>query len=203
MNKFMSTVTIAVVMFLTVGCCGDANAAPDPKLSVNSVAQAGFDNLSADQQAQILQSITAAQTKETDIADKVDKWVNIGERVGKMLGGAAKELGIAANEFVKTDVGRMTAILVVWNYMGNDLVNIFVHVGGGLLVMVLGLISVYVVVRKMYAPKLVYDTNVKNWRGKHPILSSTPAARSDEAPFLITVACFLVIGVGAAIMLNV
>lgn len=203
MNKFMSTIAIATAMILTVGCCGDAKAATDPKLSVNSVAQAGFDNLSADQQAQIIQSITAAQSKDTDLTDQVDKWVNIGERVGKMLGGAARELGIAANEFVKTDVGQMTAILVVWNYMGNDLVNIFVHLGGGLLVMIMGLGSVFVVVRKMYAPKLVYDTNVKNWRGKHPIVSSTPAARSDEAPFLITIACFLVIGVGAAIMLNV
>lgn len=201
MNKFFSTVAIAAVIALS-GCCGKANAA-EAKLTVNSVAQAGFDNLTAEQQAQILQSITAAQTKETETVDKIDKWVNVGERVGKMVGGAAKELGVAANEFVKTDVGKMTAALIVWNYMGEDLVHIFVHVGGGMMFMFLGLTAIYIVVRKAYPVTYTYDTTVKNWFGRHPVQSKTPTPMTMEAPFLAALAYLVVLGVGSAIMLNV
>lgn len=77
------------------------------------------------QKAQLVQQ--AEQMKNAtplDTANKVDQWVNIGEKIGKMLGGAAKEVGIAVNEFVQTPVGKMTAVLIVWNYMGSMIVHV-------------------------------------------------------------------------------
>lgn len=59
--------------------------------------------------------------------DKASKYTEIGAAVAKGLAGAAKELGVAVNEFAQTPVGKMTMFLVVWNFFG----NMFVHLAAG------------------------------------------------------------------------
>lgn len=202
MKKFFGSITLAAFVALAAGCCGDANAATEPKLSVNTVAEAGFDKLSAEQQAQIVQSITAAQSKETDVVDKVDKWVNVGERIGKMVGGAAKEIGVAANEFVQTDVGKMTAMLIVWNYMGSDVVNIFVHVVGGMMFIVIGLPTVFFIMRRSRDTVVTYSDTKTNLLGNPVVEKVERDALSGEQQFSFMVAAGLVLALGSIMMLT-
>ena len=63
-------------------------------------------------------SVTSIQTED------VEEWVLLGQKMGVMLGGAAKELGIAANEFASTPLGMMTMGLIIWNYAGDDLLGV-------------------------------------------------------------------------------
>lgn len=202
MKTWFMAVMAAIAVVTAPVYSSDAVAA-EAKLSSQSVVQAGFDNLSAEQQAQIVQSIAAAQTKDRAVVDTVDKWVNVGERIGKMVGGAAREVGVAANEFVQTDVGRMTAALIIWNYMGNDLVHIFVHVGGGMMFIVLGLSSVVFVLRRAQPLHVEYDNTSKTWYGASRIVSKHRSELSGEAVAVVMIACGVVLGVGSVIMLNV
>lgn len=201
-KSFLAALAMIVVVFATTYGT-DAYAAQEAKLSANSVVQAGFDNLSAEQQAQIVQSIAAAQSKDTAVVDTVDKWVNVGERIGKMVGGAAREVGVAANEFVKTDVGRMTAALIIWNYLGSDLVHIFVHVGGGMMFIVLGLSSVVFILRRAQPMHIEYDHTSKTWYGASRVVSKRRSELSGEAVAMTMIACGVILGIGSAIMLNV
>lgn len=201
--KKLSLAVVAMVMMVLAPVYSTDAYAVDAKLSANSVVQAGFDNLSVEQQAQIVQSITAAQSKETNTIDKVDKWVNVGERIGKMVGGAAREVGVAANEFVKTDVGRMTAALIIWNYLGEDLVHIFVHVGGGMMFIVLGLSSIFFILRRTHPVNITYDPNSRTWYGASRIVSEKRTELSGEATAFTLISCGVVLGLGMAIMLNV
>lgn len=202
MKKFFGSIALAAFVALTAGCCGDANAATEAKLSVNTVAEAGFDKLSAEQQAQIVSSIAAAQTKESDVIDTVDKWVNVGERIGKMVGGAAREVGIAANEFVQTDVGKMTAAMIVWNYMGSDVVDIFVHVVGGMMFIVIGLSTVFFIMRRSRDTVVTYSDTKTNLLGNPVVEKVERDALSGDQQFSFTAAAGLVLALGSIMMLT-
>ena len=92
----------------------------------------GFNTLTDMQKAEIIVQIAQA-TELNDLGgitsildtpvqpEQVDEWVDLGVKVGKMLGGTAKELGIAANEFATSPLGIITMGLIIWNYAGSDL----------------------------------------------------------------------------------
>lgn len=105
--------------------------------------------------------------KSEDIADTVGKWANVGEQFGKMIGGAAKEVGIAVNEFLKTPVGIMTAGLIIFNYVGGPII----HVTLGLLIFAVGMTLVTWFIRRSTAMKVEYDLTKTNWFGNHPVKS--------------------------------
>lgn len=59
---------------------------------------------------------------------KVNEWVEIGQGVGAGLAGAARELGIVANEFAQTPVGIITISLIVWKVAGGDILQALVGI---------------------------------------------------------------------------
>src|SRR4051812_40589099 len=56
--------------------------------------------------------------------EKVKEWVDIGTAIGSGLASSAKELGIAANEFANTPVGKFTVFMIAWHFIGQDFVSI-------------------------------------------------------------------------------
>jgi len=186
MKKFVHFIVMAVFVLL-IGCCERAHAGTDPKLNVNTISQAGFDNLSAEQQAQILQQVTQLQPNATSGLDALeattDKFVNYGERVGKMLGGAAKEVGVAVNDFVKTDVGKMTAAMIIWSYIGKDATRIAVHVGGALLTLIVGMSWIFILLRRSHHYDIKYDPEKTNIFRNSRKISATRGTLSDGEQF--------------------
>lgn len=59
---------------------------------------------------------------EQSTTQKVSEWANIGKNVGEGLVATAKELGVAANDFAKTDLGKLTIIILLWHFFGKSLV---------------------------------------------------------------------------------
>ncbi len=202
MNKFFGSIVLAAVVALSAGCCGDAEAATEAKLSSTTVVDAGFDKLTAAQQAQIVQSIADAQTKESEVIDTVDKWVNVGERIGKMVGGAAREVGVAANEFIQTDVGKMTAAMIIWNYMGADVVDVLVHVVGGSMFIVIGLTWIFIVMRRSSPTQVTYSTTEKNWFGNYVIVKKERDDLTSDQQIGFTLSAAVVLAVGLVSVLT-
>lgn len=142
--------------------------------NVGAVSAAGWDKLSASQQAEVMK-IVADKAEATNALPgidsasdpkKVDEWISVGERIGKMMGGAAKEVGIAVNDFVNTPVGKMTMFLIVWKYMGAMAIHFF----GGVLVMLVGAVVMTALYRRLVAVDITYDAEAKNIFGNHPKL---------------------------------
>lgn len=141
-------------------------------LTSDSAAAAGFNKLSETEKAEILKTIAAkAQANNTDLAsiasaaanpEQVDQWLNVGEKVGKMIGGAAKEVGVAVNDFIHTPVGLTAMALIVWHYMG----DMVVHVFGGLLVLAVGLSFILYYARKYTRTETIYDTDKQDIFGR-------------------------------------
>lgn len=114
-----------------------------------SHACAAEPQLTPDQQA-ILQAIlkespaaaaALAQPPKAEAAvDVAAKWAELGKSIGVGMVSAAKEIGVAANQFIQTDVGKITAAVIIWKFMGEDAIRlmdwIIDKVSGAILVFV-------------------------------------------------------------------
>jgi uncharacterized membrane protein len=180
MKRFLLTIAIALIGVLS----GPALAGG---LDSNAAHAAGFSKLTEAEKAEILQQIaTKAQANSTagtltTVAEavkpeKVDQWLNIGERIGKMIGGAAKEVGVAVNDFVKTPVGLTAMGLIVWHYMGAALVHIF----GGVFLMFVMLASIWLVARKRVDVEYQYDPEKTDLLGRSRLVSVKKGRLSDD-----------------------
>jgi hypothetical protein len=131
------------------------------------------------QQAEQMKNDTKAVVSDPGkVAEVAEKWANIGERFGKMLGSAAKELGIAANDFLKTPVGMMTATVIVFHYMGGPII----HLSVGLLLMIVGLSLMTWIARSSVTTTIVYDETKRKWfgLGGFPVKTLTRGKLSDD-----------------------
>ena len=165
-------------------------------LTTDSVANAGFSKLTEAQKAEVIKQIADASSKNKDVVvpseEKVEKWVKIGSQVGQGLAGAAKELGVAVNDFAKTPVGQLTMALIVWHMMG----GVIVHVVGGILIMVVGLWFVKFMFNRAYPDKITYSKEHKNIFGNFAIenVQRTPVQDDNAAGWLFAAGIVIVAG---------
>ena len=131
--------------------------------SAASMAQTTIDidthGLTNEQKAELVKQVeqmkSAANAIDANIPTvaQIDQWANVGEHIGKMMGGAAKEVGVAVNDFVKTPVGVMTAGLIIWSYMGSMIVHVVS--GWAMLIIMFGILTYIVKINKHY--DITYD----------------------------------------------
>lgn len=164
MKKFI----LAVMMFFSVAAfAGTASSSLD------------VSGLTPQQTAALSEQINNMKTDSADkLVSKVDKYVDVGERIGKMMGGAAKEVGVAVNDFVKTPVGLMTAGLIVWHYMGGMMVHVVM--GGVMFATTFGLLFWYS--RRLYDTTVTRDiAGGRNWLGQYPVTKVERSSIDDDA----------------------
>lgn len=165
-------------------------------LTTDSVANAGFSKLTEAQKAEVIKQIADASSKNKDVVvpseEKVEKWVKIGSQVGQGLAGAAKELGVAVNDFAKTPVGQLTMALIVWHMMG----GVIVHVVGGVLIMVIGLWFVKFMFNRAYPDKVTYSKEHKTIFGNFAVenVQRTPVQDDNAAGWLFAAGIVIVAG---------
>lgn len=67
--------------------------------------------------------LTVSQSASVDIQD-ISDWGQVAKDWAEAIGIAAGELGFQANEFLGTDAGKLTAVLIAWQVLGDDIVDI-------------------------------------------------------------------------------
>jgi len=68
------------------------------------------------------------------------------EGFAKALGIAAKELNVTINDFLKSDAGKLTAVLIIWKVAGSAVIHFFY----GILFMVVGLTMVRTLYTRLF-----------------------------------------------------
>lgn len=126
----MRSFILVVLMLFSVGVYAG---------SITTEDLGDFNSLTPAQKAEVVATI--AKKTEQNAADKLaatalpttpedmQRWVGVGAAIGKGMAEAAKELGVAADEFAKSTVGMIAIALLVWHILGADLVQLLV---GGL-----------------------------------------------------------------------
>lgn len=165
-------------------------------LTTDSVANAGFSRLSETEKAAIIQQIADKATDKTSVTapseEKVEKWVKIGSQIGQGLSGAAKEVGIAVNDFAKTPVGQLTMMLIVWHMVG----GVMVHIFGGIMIWIVGLTFIRFMFKRAYPDKVIYSKEHKNIFGNFAVESvqRTPVQDDNAAGWLFAAGIVIVAG---------
>lgn len=168
------------------------------QMSANTVYNAGWDKLPETEKAKIVKQIAdAAATPAVKMsnAEAVDKWVDTGERIGRMFQGAAKEIGVAVNDFVKTPVGMMTMGVIVWKYMGKDILQVLI--AGAFFVT--GMITIWVVFGRGRAEVRQYSPDKKDIFGRARLVSVEVESMSDGAMTGMLVSTVILFGITAVI----
>jgi hypothetical protein len=137
--------------------------------------------------------VTAKEAVGITTIESVDKWADISLKFARALGVAAKELGIAANDFLKTPAGMLTAGVIVFQYMGGPII----HVSIGLFILITGLGLLTWFARTTPRMVYTYDLTNKNWLGNHPLIGKERKALDGEigGGILLGYAVVLVVGV--------
>lgn len=71
-------------------------------------------------------SASAAKISELASPEKASQWAEAAKGFSEAIGIAAKELGIAANDFLDSPAGYLLAIILLFNYAGDTILSIFV-----------------------------------------------------------------------------
>ena len=87
-------------------------------------------------QSKIQETLEACKQSTTAIvpqavAQDVSAYAEIAKGVAEAIGIAAREVGVAVDEFVKTDTGKMTVALIVWHVAGDCGQDIAAAFGSG------------------------------------------------------------------------
>lgn len=145
-------------------------------------------------------------SKELDVpyapgTEKVNGWVDAGVSLGKGLAAAAKELGVAANEFVKTPVGKLTAAVVLYKFMGKDIIKL---VSGFLFIVVFGSTWIYIFRRLCMIERIEYKQDVKEGKvikEKQIIYGEQWRRTPDGTVGMFFITALLIPGIGLLIIL--
>ncbi len=141
----MKTIAILIAVILSL-------LSPSTLAAINiSDLNYKFNNLSEEKKVEIAQQIlklsetnsqevdkkTDSRFKEPETnipavtSEKVDLWVTrvegISIGIGKAIAGAAKEVGIGVNEFVKTDVGMIVSGIIIYKLIGKEIIDLMAH----------------------------------------------------------------------------
>jgi len=120
----------------------------------------GFNDLTVQQQAEIIKTVAdkKAQIDQeklvpvTTVVQETEKWVNLGTSIGKGLASTAKELGVAVNDFAKTNVGQWTMFLIIFNIMGDEII----HFIFGILILLIGVTFTTVLLNRRFGWEIQY-----------------------------------------------
>lgn len=117
---------------------------------------------------------------------------------------AARELGVTVNEFLKTDAGKLTAILIIWKVAGASLLSLLY----GMVFVIVGLTITNIIYRRLFTKgyeKVAYSRFFGMFKGEKMVRvpKSFSEFRNDGEWLMIWVMIVLgmaTMGFGAAII---
>ncbi len=100
-----------------------------------------------------------------------------------MIGSAAKEIGVATNEFIKTPVGKLAIGLIVWHMFGSMIIHIF----GAIAIVLVGSIFLRIYINLCRKTTIEYDQTKKTMFGNPVQNTVTHSPLSAERLFTLVV----------------
>jgi hypothetical protein len=125
--------------------------------SFGATAQNATITLTPEQAAQLAKSTgPAGEVKNISatVREEASAWGEMGANMGRAMVGAAKEVGVAANEFASTPLGKVTVAIVVYKLIGQDVISVIV--GGSILVVGLGFALFFFRSKTLFAESVEY-----------------------------------------------
>lgn len=145
--------------------------------SVFAATQTSVDvsKLTAEQKAQINKQVAELSAEPTNVSANVRKeaeaWGELGTNMGKAMVGAAREVGVAANEFSQTSLGKVVVAMVAYKIAGRDILGVIF--GALILVFGYGLALWVALTRRWSTVKYEYEPVLWGMFKKQRIVSTS------------------------------
>ena len=149
--------------------------------------------------AATMQAANAYNTHNDDSFQKVDKYSDIAVKLMKGLANGAKEVGIAANEFLQTPAGKWTLAIIVYKTMGSDLILF----GTAMLIFISGFTFIIYLSRRLCKTTITYNTEIKNIFGNHPKIEVVKTPLTGDNICLLTICSFLILFCTCIVLFNI
>lgn len=112
----MKTIFLALaLMFASLPAFAQERQNPSAELNQEIARMSDAEKAEALAQIRAGRSSTAAAARD---------WVDIGNALGEGLAATAQKMGIVANDFASSPLGKLAIVLILWNYMGESIVMI-------------------------------------------------------------------------------
>lgn len=181
MKRFLIAISL---MLSTAAFAGSASPGSGTFVDVSKITP--------EQAAQIQKQVEEMQQKPTTVSANVRKeteaWGELGANMGKALIGAAKEVGVAANEFAGTSLGKITVAIVAYKIIGRDILKIT----SGIATLVVGT-WLAVLGHRRYAWDFKYETKPVLWGAFNRRYVVERKAHDDTGGVMIIATLFLVV----------
>lgn len=77
---------------------------------------------------QMKEEATRAEKTSQLSPEKVNEWVELGKNIALAFTTVAKELGVAADQFLNSTTGKVTLVLILWKVAGQDILGFTIGV---------------------------------------------------------------------------
>ena len=119
--------------------------------------------LTPEQVAALNKQVAEMGSQPTNVSASVRKeaeaWGELGANMGKAMVGAAKEVGVAANEFSQTSLGKIVVFLAAYKIVGQDVLGVIF----GTLILIFGYsLAVWLLTTKRWS-KVEYEYEPVLW----------------------------------------
>jgi len=132
------------------------------------------------------------------VRKEAEAWGEMGANMGRAVVGAAKEVGVAANEFAATPLGKVTVGVVVYKVIGKDVLGVVI---GSLLVLFGSILGAYVLIKYRWGSSYKYDYKPFLWgMWQRKVVIET--SENDEGAIARIVVGVIIIGLSLVIGLN-
>jgi hypothetical protein len=122
MRRFAMALVAASLLFVPAMASAQATTAP-AKVDTAGLSDAQIAEVAAT--AERLKAETPEDLRNArETVERMNQYVEIGKGLGSGIGAAAKELGVAVNDFAKTPVGKITMALIVFKVAGGQIIGI-------------------------------------------------------------------------------
>lgn len=123
-------------------------------------------------------------TLQNTTPDRFKEWADAGAAAGKAVSSFTKEIGIAADQFLQTDVGQIGLYALLWKFGGDKVIGTFINLLSGAILAIVAFTFWWKLTRRFVfgerrAIKIVYNSNTfLRWLGFNQKEFSTE--KSDE-----------------------
>ncbi len=111
-------------LFATLALCVSSGAFAAPQNSVD------VSKLTPEQVQRINQQVTEMSNNPMNVSATVRKeaeaWGDLGSNMGKAMVSAAREVGVASNEFASTSLGKIVVGIVTYKIVGREILGVLV-----------------------------------------------------------------------------
>ena len=177
-----------------------------PAFAGGEYLQADVRGLTETQKAELQVAIAKMKEKAKFIptakvsAAEVKEYSALVTAIGTGVKSTAVELGVAANDFVKTPVGMLTAGLIAWNYVGKTILGVII---GGVWFIIMLPLWIYFYRRMVLINSVEYYDKGAREDGKRKIVTYTDKYNtkiSGEAHFMLWLMLIGICGTGFIII---